>query len=81
MTDLKNEEPSHIEQLENAIEQLEIKVAYQEHTIHALNEEIARQQQDVEQLTRTLNEVVKRVKAFQPSDIAKQSEETPPPHY
>jgi SlyX protein len=73
--------PSTEEQLQQAIEQLEVKVAYQEHTIESLNEEIARQQRDIEQLTRAMSEVVKRLKASQPSEIAKPSEETPPPHY
>lgn len=68
-------------ELHQAVEQLEIKVAYQEHTIESLNEEIARQQKDIEQLRFTLNHVVERVKGFEPSDIAKPSEEAPPPHY
>ena len=70
-----------LETLQQAIEHLEVKVAYQEHTIESLNDEIATQQRDIEQLTRTLSEVVKRLKAFQPSDIAKPNEEPPPPHY
>ena len=68
-------------EIEEAVEQLEIKVAYQEHTIELLNEEITRQQRDIEKLRHTLDHVVKRVKAFEPSDIAKPSEEAPPPHY
>lgn len=68
-------------EIEEAVEQLEIKVAYQEHTIELLNEEIARQQRDIEKLRHTLDHVVTRVKAFEPSDIAKASEEAPPPHY
>ena len=61
-------------QYNDAIEQLEVKVAYQEHTIELLNEEIARQSKDIEQLRFTLEHVVKRLKAFEPSEIAKQSE-------
>lgn len=68
-------------ELAQQVEQLEVKVAYQEHTIELLNDEITRQQQDLDQLKFKLEHVIKRVKAFQPSDIAKASEETPPPHY
>lgn len=69
------------ESLASAIEQLEIKVAYQEHTIDQLNEEITRQNKDIEQLRLTLKQLIKRIKTFEPSEIAKPSEEIPPPHY
>jgi SlyX protein len=71
----------HSEELSKAIEQLEIKVAYQEHTIDQLNEEITRQNKDIEQLRLTLQQLIKRIKTFEPSELAKQSEEMPPPHY
>lgn len=76
-----NKPLNHSEDLSAAIEQLEIKVAYQEHTIDQLNEEITRQNKDIEQLRLTLQQLIKRIKTFEPSEIAKQNEEMPPPHY
>ena len=72
------------EQLADAhahIEELQTKVAFQEHTIEALNEALASQQHQLDELTYKLRHVIDRVKSIEPSNVAKDSEETPPPHY
>lgn len=63
------------------IEELQTKVAFQEHTIEALNEALSSQQQQLDDLMFKVRHVIDRVKSIEPSNIAKQSEETPPPHY
>ncbi|MEW9797754.1 SlyX family protein [Alteromonas sp. CYL-A6] len=63
------------------IEELQTKVAFQEHTIDALNDALAAQQKQLDDVTFKLKHVIDRVKSIQPSNIARQSEETPPPHY
>ncbi|WP_412723613.1 SlyX family protein [Alteromonas sp. D210916BOD_24] len=63
------------------IEELQTKVAFQEHTIDALNEALSSQQQQLDDLMFKVRHVIDRVKSIEPSNIAKQSEETPPPHY
>ena len=63
------------------IEELQTKVAFQEHTIDALNEALSSQQQQLDDLIFKVRHVIDRVKSIEPSNIAKQSEETPPPHY
>jgi len=68
-------------ELQSAIDELEVKVAYQEHTIESLNEEVTRQNKQIEHLTFQLRQVVEKLKGMEPSNIAKQSEEAPPPHY
>ena len=68
-------------ELQSAIDELEVKVAYQEHTIESLNEEVTRQNKQIENLTFQLRQVVEKLKGIEPSNIAKQSEEAPPPHY
>lgn len=83
MTDNSNH-PDVQQQLATAhsnIEELQTKVAFQEHTIEVLNEALASQQQQMDELSYKLRHVIDRVKSIQPSNIAKQSEETPPPHY
>ena len=64
-----------------SIEELQTKVAFQEHTIEALNEALASQQHQLDDLTYKLRHVIDRVKSIEPSNVAKDSEETPPPHY
>ena len=65
----------------NSIEELQTKIAFQEHTIEALNEALSSQQQQLDELTYKLRHVIDKVKSIEPSNMAKDSEETPPPHY
>ena len=60
--------------LENRIEELETKIAFQEQLLDELNHALVQQQFDIDKMANKL-------KDFQPSNIASQSEETPPPHY
>ncbi|MCW8093303.1 SlyX family protein [Alteromonas sp. ASW11-130] len=72
------------QQLYNAaqhIEDLQTKVAFQEHTIELLNDALTGQQHQLEKLQYQMKHVLQKVKTIEPSNIAKQSEETPPPHY
>ncbi|CAM4131475.1 SlyX family protein [Shewanella aquimarina] len=68
-------------QLEQRIEDLEMKLAFQDDTIESLNQQViklndllAEQQEKLRLLTSKLSQV-------EPSNIASQAEETPPPHY
>lgn len=63
------------------IEQLQMKVAFQENTIEALNEALATQQLKIDRLEFQMKHVIERMKQLQPSEIASADEETPPPHY
>ena len=65
----------------NDIEELQTKVAVQEHTIEALNEALSSQQIQLDELAYKLRHVIDRMQSIEPSNIAKQSEEAPPPHY
>ena len=70
-----------IDSANSYIEELQMNVAFQEHTIEALNEALSSQQKQLDDLAFKVRHVVDRVKSIEPSNIAKQSEETPPPHY
>ena len=63
------------------IEQLQMKVAFQENTIEALNEALATQQLKIDRLEFQMKHIIDRMKQLQPSQIASEEEETPPPHY
>tara|TARA_Y100000296_G_scaffold57688_1_gene66351 strand:- start:415 stop:660 length:246 start_codon:yes stop_codon:yes gene_type:complete len=64
-----------------AIEELQTKLAFQEHTIDALNDALSSQQRQLEKMEFQLKHVIDKVKGMEPSNIVKMSEETPPPHY
>lgn len=67
--------------MQQEIEQLQMKVAFQEDTIETLSEALAKQQIQIDQLVFQLKHVVEKVKQVQPSNVASEEEETPPPHY
>lgn len=67
--------------MQQDIEQLQMKVAFQEDTIDTLSEALAKQQVQLDQMTFQLGHVVEKMKQIQPSNMADESEETPPPHY
>ena len=70
-----------LEQAVEAIEELQTKVSFQEHTIDTLNDALTDQQYQIEKLQVQMRFVMEKVKGFEPSNIAKLTEETPPPHY
>ncbi|MCP4862753.1 MAG: SlyX family protein [Alteromonas sp.] len=81
MTTNNNKLANELAKAEEAIAELETKVAFQEHTIDALNEALAHQQIQIDKMQFQLRHVIDKVKGMEPSNIAKMSEETPPPHY
>ncbi|MFO6423060.1 SlyX family protein [Motilimonas sp. KMU-193] len=63
------------------LEYLETKVAFQDDTIEALNNEIASMQNRLELQREQMKYLVNKVKDVQGSQIAREQDETPPPHY
>ena len=63
------------------IEQLEMKVAFQEDSIEILNDEIFAQQRKLQQLSEQVALLVTKLKEAQPNQLASEKEEMPPPHY
>lgn len=68
-------------ELQEHIEQLESQLTFQEDTITQLNDAITNQQWQIDKLTHQLKLLSDKIQQIQPSQIASQSEETPPPHY
>ena len=67
--------------LEQRIAELEMKVTFQETVIEVLNQALIEQQFILDKMQLQLRYVVNKMKDMQPSNIASQAEETPPPHY
>ena len=63
------------------VEYLETRVAFQDHTIEQLSLELVTQQKQQEKLRLQLDAVIAKLREGGSSQIARQSEETPPPHY
>ena len=70
-----------MEQLSQRVEDLETKLAFQEATIDELNNEVVAINKIVAEQQYQIQLLITKLKAIEPSNIASQSEETPPPHY
>lgn len=66
---------------EQRLDELESKIAFQEHTIELLNDEISELTQRMLLMQRQIELLAQRVKSQKTSVVASESEETPPPHY
>ncbi|QYJ85480.1 SlyX family protein [Shewanella mesophila] len=68
-------------QLEQRIEELEMKLAFQESTIDALDEQVIKLNELVNDQQEKLRMLISKIQQVEPSNMATQAEETPPPHY
>ncbi|MEI8632475.1 SlyX family protein [Vibrio sp. PP-XX7] len=71
----------HVERLEMRVNDLECQIAFQEHTIEALNEALSQQQNCITDMQYQMKHIINKVKTINESNLASSSEEAPPPHY
>ncbi|MFD2165408.1 SlyX family protein [Thalassotalea euphylliae] len=71
----------HVKALEERVETLEAKSAFQEDVIEQLNQEIAVHQAQLAQLQEHIELIASRIKDSAPGSLMKQEDEPPPPHY
>ena len=67
--------------MDERITELEIRLTHLEDTIDVLNQAIIDQHSQIDQLQLQISILEKKLKATAVSNIAPESEETPPPHY
>lgn len=65
----------------NEIEELQMKVAFQENTIEELNEALIAQQKQIDALNFKMKHVTNKLKELSVSNLVSQQDEPPPPHY
>jgi SlyX protein len=69
------------QQLQSRIDDLEYKVAFQEETIDTLNNALSEQQLQLSKMQEQMQFIVGKLRSMSSSNMADESEETPPPHY
>lgn len=67
--------------IQTDIEQLQMKMVFQEDTIESLNQALILQQKQMDDLQSQLKQLVSKMSAIEPSNMASEKEEIPPPHY
>ena len=67
--------------IENRIEQLEMKAAFQDDNIETLNDEIFEQQRKLQILTEQVAYLVEKLKEAEPDNAGIEEVDMRPPHY
>ncbi|MCL9783853.1 SlyX family protein [Vibrio sp. S4M6] len=71
----------YVQELEKRVSNLECQLAFQEQTIEELNDALSQQQLLISKMQAQMKYIVGKVKSMDSSQLADQSEESPPPHY
>ncbi|MGX9460033.1 SlyX family protein [Shewanella sp. A14] len=70
-----------MEQVLQKIDDLEMKLSFQDITIEELNQEVIKLNTLVARQQQQMILMVNKMQAMEPSNMASQADETPPPHY
>ncbi|ACA85259.1 SlyX family protein [Shewanella woodyi] len=70
-----------MEQLAQRVEDLEMKLAFQESTIDVLDQQVIKLNDLLAEQQHQLRVLISKLQSVEPSNMATQAEETPPPHY
>ncbi len=70
-----------MDQLERRVEDLEMKLAFQEGTLEELDQQVIKLNDLIATQQQQLRILMTKLQSVEPSNMANQSEESPPPHY
>lgn len=71
----------NLDNLESRVQELEMKVAFQDGTIEELDQQVIKLNKALATQQDQLRLLVSKLQAVEPSNMASQADETPPPHY
>lgn len=63
------------------MDDLQIKLAFQDDLLETLNQVVVGQQQQIDLLQQQVKLLYQQIRSLQPSNIADVAEDVPPPHY
>ncbi|WP_150909531.1 SlyX family protein [Marinobacter halotolerans] len=63
------------------LDELETRIAFQDDLINTLSDQVTRQELDIRELWEAKKQLNTQLKEVSSSNIRKEEEETPPPHY
>lgn len=67
--------------MQNRLDELETRLAFQDETLQTLNAEVARQQREITLLTQEIAALKAHLRALAADLPASRGQEPPPPHY
>ena len=67
--------------MEERIVELETRLAFQEDAIHHLNQTVAEQRRQLDELGQMVEQLKQRLRTLSPSPLEGDQPEPPPPHY
>ncbi|MFP3979094.1 MULTISPECIES: SlyX family protein [Marinobacter] len=67
--------------LQNRLDELETRLAFQDDVINTLSEQVAKQEMDIRELWNAKRLLHSQIKDVSSSNIKREEEEAPPPHY
>ena len=67
--------------LTRRLDELETRIAFQDDLINTLSEQVARQELDIRELWEAKKQLNTQLKEVSSSNIRKEEDESPPPHY
>ncbi|WOT04517.1 SlyX family protein [Shewanella youngdeokensis] len=70
-----------MDNIEQRVEELEMKLAFQDGTIEELNQQVIKLNDVVALQQEQLRLLLSKLQSVEPSNMASQADETPPPHY
>jgi len=80
-TSTMNESKEGSRNLTKRLDELETRAAFQDDLINTLSEQVARQELDIRELWEAKKQLNTQLKEVSSSNIRKEEDESPPPHY
>ncbi len=81
MTSEDNTSDEKAEALAVRLDELETRIAFQDDLIHTLSEQVSRQELDIRELWEAKKQLNNQLKEVSSSNIRREEDETPPPHW